>query len=200
MRISSSGNLQKRFDEELRFFKSWVDRPRAMGAVLPTSMVTARRMASLIPMGTSSPVLELGPGTGAITKAILERVARPEQLFSVEYTADFLPQLRTDFPGVNFLHGDAFDLDDVLEPYEPEPFEAVISGIPMLNFPTAQRLKLLEDLFDRLKPGRPIVQISYGPTSPIPPNWSTHSVEPLEWIIRNLPPARLWVYRRINGS
>lgn len=197
MNARNFGNFQERFEEELRFFKSWVDKPKAMGAVLPTSGVTARRMASLIREGTTAPVLELGPGTGAITKAILQRIDRPENLYSVEYTEDFLPQLRQDYPGVNFLHGDAFDLDNVLAPFKPEPFDAIISAIPMLNFPVEKRVALLDDLFGRLLPGRPVVQISYSPASPIPPNWATYSVEPLEWVMRNVPPARLWVYRRI---
>jgi phosphatidylethanolamine/phosphatidyl-N-methylethanolamine N-methyltransferase len=70
----------------------------------------------------------------------------------------------------------------------------------MLNFPVEQRVELLNELFDRLNPGRPIVQISYGPVSPIPPDWQTYSVEPFDWMVRNIPPARLWVFRRILAA
>ena len=192
-----SENLTKRFDNEVRFFKSWIDQPKAMGAVLPTSIFTARKMASLCNPDSVAPVLELGPGTGIITKAILERGIKPERLYSVEYGQEFILQLRKDFPLVNILQGDAFDLDSALSEYKTGLFDTIISGIPMLNFSTDERINLLEDLFDRLKPGRPVIQISYGPKSPIAPNWSTHTVEPFDWMVRNVPPARLWVYRRI---
>lgn len=192
--------VASRFDEEIRFFKTWIDRPKAMGAVLPTSSVTARRMASLITPGCDDPVLELGPGTGVITKAILARGVKPEKLFSVEYTEGFIEQLQADFPKVNVIHGNVFQLDDVLPDMGGSRFDTVISAIPMLNFPVEKRVELLNELFDRLKPGRPIVQISYGPVSPIPPDWQTYSVEPFDWMVRNIPPARLWVYRRILAA
>ena len=193
-------NVASRFDEEIRFFKSWIDKPKAMGAVLPTSNVTARRMASLINPASDDPVLELGPGTGVITKAILARGVRPAKLFSVEYTEAFIPQLKADFPEVNIIHGNAFQLDDVLGDMGDSRFDTIVSAIPLLNFPVAHRVALLNKLFDRLNPGRPIVQISYGPVSPIPPDWETYSVEPFDWMVRNIPPARLWVFRRILAA
>ena len=193
-------SVANHFDEEIRFFKTWIDKPKALGAVLPTSSITARRMASLINPECEDPVLELGPGTGVITKAILARGVVPASLYSVEYTEAFIPQLKSDFPGVNFFHGNAFALDDVLSDLGEQRFDTIVSAIPLLNFPVKQRVELLNNLFDRLNPGRPIVQISYGPNSPIPPDWQTYSVEPFDWMVRNIPPARLWVFRRILAA
>lgn len=190
--------VSKHFDDEIKFFKNWIDQPKAVGAVLPTSVGTARKMASLINTDSGNPVLELGPGTGVITKAILEKGVRADNLFSVEFSENFLPDLRRSIPGVNFLHGDAFNLDSVLPDLDGRKFDAVVSGIPLLNFTLDSRLRLLDDLLDRLNPGRPVIQFSYGPKSPIPPNWSTYTVEPLDWMVRNVPPARLWVYRRMS--
>ena len=137
--------------------------------MLPTSGTTARKMASLIEEGTTAPVLELGPGTGAITKAILARGVAPGSLYSVEYAEEFIAELKAGFPGVNILHGDAFELDDVLPNLNGEKFNAVISAVPMLCFPVQQRIELLNDLLDRLYPGRPVVQLCYGRKSPVPP-------------------------------
>lgn len=198
MRARLARKVTRRFDEEIRFFKHWIDQPKSIGAVLPTSASTAKKMASLISEGCTGPVLELGPGTGVITQAILDRGVVPENLYSVEYSQSFLPGLRRSFPGVRFLHGDAFDLNAVLPNMGDQKFDAILSGIPLLNFPQEYRVKLLEDLLDRLNPGRPVVQFSYGPRSPIPPNFSTYTVEPLDWMMRNVPPARLWVYRRMS--
>lgn len=193
-------SVADRFDQEIKFFKTWIDKPKALGAVLPTSSATARRMASLINPQCDDPVLELGPGTGVITKAILARGMRPAQLYSVEYTEAFIPQLRLDFPQVNIIHGNAFALDDVLVDTGGRKFDTVVSAIPLLNFPIEQRVDFLNSLFERLNPGRPVVQISYGPNSPVPPDWQTYSVEPFDWMVRNIPPARLWVYRRILAA
>ena len=172
--------VSQRFDEEIRFFKTWIDQPRAVGAVLPTSGPTARKMASLIDHASDNPVLELGPGTGVITKAILEKGVSPERVYSVEYSDQFVDGLRASFPRVNFLQGDACKLDDVLPDLGGRKFDAVISGIPLLNFSVDHRIALLNDLLSRLNPGRPVIQISYGPKSPIPPDWSTYTVESLD--------------------
>lgn len=190
----------RRFDEELRFFKGWIDKPRAVGSIVPTSAVTARRMASVIDVGSGLPVLELGPGTGVITRAILETGLPANRLWSVEYSEDFAEHLREEFPDVNIIRGDAFDLDDSLGSNRDLTFDSVISGVPLLNFPVERRIAYVEDLLDRIPPGRPIVQLTYGPLSPVPPDRGSYSVEHFDFILRNLPPTQLWIYRRAAGS
>lgn len=200
MNIHFARTAAKHFDEEIRFFKTWIDKPKALGAVLPTSNATARRMASVIDAGSSDPVLELGPGTGVITKAILARNVDPEELYSVEHTEAFLPKLRSQFPDVNIIHGDAFQLDEALPDMKGRKFGTIISAVPLLNFPAGQRVGFMHDLLGRLNPGRPVVQISYGALSPVPTDRETYSVEPLDWMLRNIPPARLWVFRKRRAT
>lgn len=188
-------SLGKKFDEELKFFRGWIDKPRAVGSIIPTSTVTARRMASVIDPGSGLPVLELGPGTGVITRAILARGVKPENLWSIEYSSDFVEHLRRTLPGVNVVEGDAFNLDSTL----PEPgmrFDSIISGVPLLNFPVEQRIRYIEDLLDRIPEGRPIVQLTYGPLSPVPPRRGNYTVKHFDFVVRNIPPTQLWIYRR----
>ena len=192
--------LARRFDEELRFFKGWMDKPRAVGSIVPTSSVTARKMASVVDPSSGLPVLELGPGTGVITKAILQAGISPEKLWSIEYSEDFVNHLRRDYPGVNIIQGDAFDLDETLGDQRDTVFDSVVSGVPLLNFPVPQRVAYVEDLLDRIPLGRPIVQITYGPTSPVPPGRGNYTVEHFDFILRNIPPSRLWIYRRPQAS
>ena len=193
-------SLARRFDEELRFFKGWIDKPRAVGSIVPTSSVTARKMATVVNPDSGLPVLELGPGTGVITKAILEAGVKPENLWSIEYSPDFVEHLRLNYPGVNVIHGDAFDLDKTLGDKRDTVFDSVISGVPLLNFPVAQRIAYVESLLDRIPAGRPIVQLTYGPLSPVPPGKGNYTVEHFDFIIRNLPPTQLWLYRRPKAS
>ncbi len=193
-------SLVQRFDEELRFFKGWIDKPRAVGSIIPTSSVTSRRMASVINPQSGLPVLELGPGTGVITKAILETGIAPEKLWTVEFSEDFVEHLRRDFPRVNVIQGDAFNLDETLGEHRDLTFDSIISGVPLLNFPVPQRVAYVEDLLDRMPAGRPIVQLTYGPKSPVPPGKGNYTVEHFDFIIRNLPPTQLWIYRRPRAS
>lgn len=186
----------KKYDDEIQFFKGWVDKPKAVGSIVPTSSVTARRMAAVIDTGSGLPVLELGPGTGVITRAILNRGVKPENLYSIEYSADFIEHLRNAYPDVNFIHGDAFNLDETLGDRRDMVFDSIVSGIPLLNFPVPQRIAYMEQLLDRIPAGRPVVQITYGPRSPVPPRRGNYAVERHDFIVRNIPPATLWVYRR----
>ncbi len=188
--------FEKKFDEEIRFFKGMMQGPKTVGAIVPTSSITARRMASVVNPNSGLPVLELGPGTGVITKAILARGVKPENLFSIEYSEDFYDHLVQTYPGVNFIHGDAFDLKKTLGPRADQMFDSVVSAVPLLNFPMAERIRMLEALLDHLPPGRPVVQISYGAVSPIIAKPDSYHIQHFDFVMRNIPPAQLWIYRR----
>ena len=189
-------SLASKFDDELRFFKGWIDKPKAVGSIVPTSSVTARRMASVVDPGSGLPVLEVGPGTGVITRAILARGIKSENLYAVEYSEDFVRHLEDHYPGVNVIQGDAFDLNKTLGDKRGLRFDSVISGVPLLNFPVAQRIAYLEDLLNRIPVGRPVVQLTYGPLSPIPAGRGNYTVKHFDFVIRNIPPTQLWIYRR----
>ncbi len=188
--------ITKKFDDELKFFKGWIDKPKAVGSITPTSAVAARRMASVIDPDSGLPVLELGPGTGVVTRAILERGVAPENLYVVEYSRDFARHLAKQFPRVNVITGDAFELGRTLGDAAGLTFDSVISGLPLLNFPVPQRVAYLEDLLNRIPAGRPVVQLTYGPLSPVPPGRGNYTVKRLHFVIRNIPPTQLWLYRR----
>ena len=196
LRVKVKEHLGRKFDDEIRFFKGWMSNTKAVGAIIPTSSVTARRMASVIDPASSLPVLELGPGTGVITKAILQTGLAPERLTSVEFSTEFYNHLVARFNGVNFINGDAFDLDRTLGDLKDTTFDSVVSAVPLLNFPMHRRVALIEDLLGRIPAGRPVVQISYGPLSPVVAMPDRYQIAHLDFVVRNIPPAQLWIYRR----
>jgi phosphatidylethanolamine/phosphatidyl-N-methylethanolamine N-methyltransferase len=196
MALSLKQKFGRKFGDEIRFFRGMMKGPKTVGAIMPTSSYTAKRMVSVITPQSGLPVLELGPGTGVITKAILARGIPAEKLVSIEYSTPFFDHLVESFPGVNFINGDAFDLDKTLGPLAGQKFDTIISGIPLLNFPMHVRVKLLESLLDRVPPGRPVVQFSYGPKSPIIAQPDRYHVQHFDFVIRNIPPAQIWLYRR----
>ncbi|MFZ2103123.1 MAG: methyltransferase domain-containing protein [Oricola sp.] len=200
VKISRKAVIKARFVDQVRFLGSVIRAPRSVGAIAPTSAETARLMASNIDVGSGLPVLELGPGTGAITEWILRTGIAPERLVAIEYSAVFCRLLQEKYPRSKILQGDAFDLDGTLAAHlgdaVPERFDCVICGLPLLNFPKEMRLQLLHGALSVLAPGRPFVQFSYGLVPPVPVDDPSISVTRSRWVIRNMPPARVWVYRR----
>ncbi len=192
--------ITRKFDEEMRFFRGWQRDMKGVGAILPTSGVAARRMASVIDPASARPVLELGAGTGVITRAILGTGIEPSQLVSVEYSPAFHENLVTRFPGVDFRLGDAFDLKTTLGERYGETFDCVISAVPMLSFSPERRIALVEELLSMMEPGRPVIQITYGALSPVPPKRESYSITHYDFVVRNVPPAQLWVYRSARGA
>lgn len=190
--------LGKKFDEEIRFFKGWRSNMKAVGSIVPTSGITARRMASVVNPNSGLPVLELGPGTGVITKAILQKGVQPQSLVSVEFSTDFYQHLVKAYPGVDFINGDAFDLEKTLGARKDQQFDSVVSAVPLLNFPMHMRVSLIEDLLSRIPVGRPVVQISYGPLSPVVAMPDRYQISHYDFVVRNIPPAQLWVYRKTH--
>lgn len=188
----------KKFDEEIRFFKGWRSNMKAVGSIVPTSGITARRMASVVNPHSGLPVLELGPGTGVITKAILQKGVQPENLVSVEFSTDFYQHLVKTYPDVEFINGDAFDLDKTLGMRRDQQFDSVVSAVPLLNFPMHMRVSLIDDLLSRIPVGRPVIQISYGPLSPVVAMPDRYQISHYDFVVRNIPPAQLWVYRKTH--
>ena len=181
--------------DNFRFLKALIARPKTVGAVIPSSPALARAMARQIDP-KAGPVLEIGPGTGVISEAILERGVAPDQLTLVEYDDELARHLKARFAHVQVIQGDAFDLDHTLHGHNGLPFGAIISSLPLLNHPVPQRLAYMESLTRRLAPGAPLIQFSYGAHAPVapPPGFGVIRVAQV-W--SNIPPAKVWVYRKI---
>jgi phosphatidylethanolamine/phosphatidyl-N-methylethanolamine N-methyltransferase len=189
----------EKFDDEIRFLKGVISQPKTVGAIMPTSARTAAKMASIIDIGSGLPVLELGPGTGVITRAILAKGVPADRLVSIEYSTPFVKHLEEKFPGVRFINGDAFAIEETLKDYQGQMFDCVISGIPLLNFPMERRVSLIQSLLRLLPPGRPVVQFSYGPVSPVIARPDIYRIEHFDFVVRNIPPAQIWHYKSLDG-
>jgi phosphatidylethanolamine/phosphatidyl-N-methylethanolamine N-methyltransferase len=185
-----------RLDDEVRFLRSWIEKPLHMGAVMPSGRVLARTMAQYVDIDSSGPIVELGPGTGAITSALIERGVDQKRLVLVEYNPGFCALLRDRYPHAKVVQGDAYTLRDSLWNVLNTPASAVVSGLPLVTKPMQTRLKLIRDAFLALAPGAPFVQFTYSVAPPIPKSLPGVSTEASERIWMNLPPARVWVYRK----
>lgn len=181
--------------DTLLFLRSLLARPRSIGAIAPSSRALARAMAMQIRRNALEPVLELGPGTGIVTQAILARGIAPEHLTVIEYDPAFARLVAQRFPAVRVINGDAFALAQTLAPGGRGPFAAILSGIPLLNFTEQRRQTLINAAFDHLLPHGVFVQFSYGLHAPVGPP-PGGSVSRAAFVLFNAPPARVWVYRK----
>ncbi|MFT0893233.1 class I SAM-dependent methyltransferase [Pseudochelatococcus sp. G4_1912] len=183
------------FRDDARFLKSWVERPLVTGAVAPSGRGLARTLASYVDPAVPGPVIELGPGTGPVTEALLKRGLAPERLVLVEFNPDFCTLLRKRFPGVNVVQGDAYGLGETLRGILSEPAAGIVSSLPLFTKPLPQRLGLLEDAFSLMHSGAPFVQFTYAMVPPIPKTGEHYTAKASGRVWLNLPPARVWVYR-----
>jgi phosphatidylethanolamine/phosphatidyl-N-methylethanolamine N-methyltransferase len=195
--------IVERFADEARFFRSWLDNPTVAGAVSPSGRFLARRMARYVDPLARGPIVELGPGTGVITEALLSRGVAPARLHLVEFDRSFCRLLAQRFPGVHIHEGDAYRLGERLQDILDAPAAAIVSSLPLLMKPERQRCALLAEAFQFMGPEAPFIQFTYGPVSPIPrdkyagPAFTAEVSAPV-WL--NLPPARVWVYRRASDE
>ncbi len=185
-----------RLDDEVRFIRSWLERPLTVGAVTPSSKLLARAMARYVDPNSKGPVVELGPGTGPVTEALVQAGVAPSRLVLVEFNSSFCRLLSSRYPEATLVQGDAYGMRRLLETLLLQPAAAVVSGLPLVTKPIRQRLRLLRDAFDLMLPGAPFVQFTYSVAAPVPKRLGGFSVEASERIWMNLPPARVWVYRR----
>ena len=185
-----------RLDDEVRFLRSWIEKPLRMGAVMPSGKILARTMAQYVDVNSTAPVVELGPGTGAITNALIEHGIDQKRLVLVEYNPGFCALLRDRYPQATVVQGDAYALRASLGDVLSAPASAVVSGLPLVTQPMLKRLKLIRDAFVALAPGAPFVQFTYSVAPPIPKSLPGVSTQASERIWMNLPPARVWVYRK----
>ena len=163
---------------------------------MPSGRVLARTMARYVDVESDAPVVELGPGTGAITNALIARGIDQKRLVLVEYNPGFCALLRDRYPQAKVIQGDAYRLRDSLREVLGSPASAVVSGLPLVTKPMQTRLRLIRDAFLALAPGAPFVQFTYSVAPPIPRSLPGVSTEASERVWINLPPARVWVYRK----
>jgi phosphatidylethanolamine/phosphatidyl-N-methylethanolamine N-methyltransferase len=179
------------------FFRRWLANPLQMGSVVPSSPALCRRIAGLVARDPGEAVLELGAGTGVVSRALLEAGVPPERLLVVEIVPDMAEHLRGALPGVDVLCGDAFDLGRVLPKRWYGRIGTAICGIPLVLLPIAEQKRFV-DAVEAVAPGRGFLLYTYCITSPLPHRRLGLSAWREAWTPWNVPPASVWRYRRNN--
>jgi phosphatidylethanolamine/phosphatidyl-N-methylethanolamine N-methyltransferase len=187
------------------FLKRWLRRPFAVGAVVPSGRLLAEAMARTTfaeMKGREGHVIELGAGTGEVTKALLAAGIPADRLALVERDPELASFLRRHFAGPRIVEGDAGRLPKILAEQGIGSVSVVVSSLPLLSLPADVVRGIVEGVFDALPRGGALVQFTYGPAQPVPRSLSealrlVGTRGPRIW--RNVPPAVVWTFRRPAG-
>jgi phosphatidylethanolamine/phosphatidyl-N-methylethanolamine N-methyltransferase len=180
------------------FFRLWLKNPLSIGNFTMSSRALASAMAAPVPRA-GGPVIELGGGTGVVTQALLDHGVAPEDLIVVERNATLHALLTERFPAVRVLHGSAADLTALLRPLALPPGRAVVSSMPIISMPRPVQRAIVEQSFAAMNGDGTFVQFTYGPVSPLPRRAFRLDGNVAKRVFTNLPPARVWVYRRARA-
>lgn len=197
-------STQRRLDEYRTFVARAVRQPSTVGAVLPTSQHVAAAMAEVIPSSGTPTVVELGPGTGALSDAIRHRIPEGGRHIAVEIDPEMVRYLRSTKPWLDVIEGDATSLRALLASTGITRIDAVISSIPWTLLPAQSRQELLDEISRSLEPDGVFTAITY-----LTALWRRSSTDfdrslrasfdevlPRSAVWRNVPPARVYVCRR----
>jgi len=175
------------------FFGRWLANPLQMGSLVPSSGALCRRIVAQTRRGPDEAVIELGAGTGVVSRALLAAGLPAERLFVVEIVPAMAAHLRRVLPGVHVIEGDARRLPELIPAHWHGRIGTVICGIPMVLLPVAEQRRLV-DAMAAVAPGRGFLHFSYCVTSPLP--WSKLALQARReaWTPLNFPPASVWRY------
>jgi phosphatidylethanolamine/phosphatidyl-N-methylethanolamine N-methyltransferase len=175
------------------FFRRWLANPLQMGSVVPSSAALCARIVAQTHRAPNEAVLELGAGTGVISRALLAGGVPAERLFVVEIAPPMAAHLRRALPGAQVIEGDARHLADLVPAEWHGRIGTVICGIPLVLLPFAAQRQLIAAM-QAVAPGRGFLHFSYCATSPISLRRHALAGRREAWTPLNFPPASVWRY------
>jgi phosphatidylethanolamine/phosphatidyl-N-methylethanolamine N-methyltransferase len=181
-------------DDATLFFGLWLQRPLQIAAITPSSSHFAAVMARLVDLDRPGPVLELGAGTGSLTRGLLRAGCPPERLIALEREAALATSLRRRFPRVSTIVGDATSLADYLAEHGIDQLCAVVSSLPIKWFPVAAQRAVIGPCLARLGGHGRFLQMTNAFTSPIAIKPVGIAGRRVAVVWRNLPPSQIWAY------
>jgi phosphatidylethanolamine/phosphatidyl-N-methylethanolamine N-methyltransferase len=178
------------------FFRHWLRHPLAIGAILPSSDAVARAMANDVPFSRPGAVLELGGGTGVVTRSLIEAGCPPERLIVVEREPVLADILRRRFAEARVVEGDACAIGTLLAELGVKQLAAVISSLPIKWFPLESQRAVVEPCFDLLGEGGMLLQLTNALVSPLAMRSLGLKGTEVARVWSQFPPVQIWRYQR----
>ena len=175
------------------FLRGLFHDPKGVSAPTPSSPALARAIAAEVDPARDGLVIELGPGTGVVTQALLQQGIEAKRLIAIEQEASFVGLMRERFPHVTVRDGDALLFENCIA--AGAKVAAIVSGLPLLNLPVSTRQSLVRRALRRQGRGGSFIQLSYSWRPPVSPQDGMELESKAVW--RNFPPAHVWIYRNL---
>ncbi|HWB50949.1 MAG TPA: methyltransferase domain-containing protein [Stellaceae bacterium] len=182
------------------FFGLWLQKPLQIAAVTPSSRRFACVMADLVDFARPGPVLELGAGTGSLTRGLLRAGCPAERLITMEREPRLAAMLRRSFPGIRTIAGDATALPEHLTRLGVDRLCAVVSSLPIKWFPVPEQRRVVEPCLERLGPGGVFLQMTNAFASPVAMEALGIAGRRVALVWRNLPPSQIWAYSPLSDA
>jgi len=188
---------QRRSVRSIDFFRGFMRSPEQVGSVIPSSRFMERRITNMADLAQAKCVVELGPGTGGTTRAILEAMPADGRLVTIELDPQFSALLEDIGDPRLISHiGSAADLGDILDQYGLPGPDAVISGIPFSTMPREIANTIIEAISNELAPGGRFLAYQFrGHVARISEQFLGEPSE-TEFEFWNIPPMRFYLWRR----
>ena len=182
------------------FLRRWLANPLRMGAIAPSAPALARRMARETLVREGEVVVELGPGTGAVTSALLDAGIAEDRLVLIERDRHLHDYLVRRFPAATVIRGDARRITRILPARFHGRVSTVVSSLPLVGLPRPVRDAIVTGAFAVLAPEGRFVQYTYGLFSPVPRKELGIEGRKVAFAGINLPPASVWRYTRVPSA
>lgn len=183
------------------FGSEWLRSPRSVGAIAPSSAYLAHAITRGLSK-TDGPVLELGPGTGVFTRALMQRGVLPEHIAAIEASEEFAITLAGQLSRVTVIHGDAARISQ-LTPFGPSGAALIICGLPLLSMPPAKVLRILSGCMRSLRQDGELRLFTYGPRCPVSKVIRVRLglvARRVAFVPMNIPPASVFSLRpKVHG-
>jgi len=175
------------------FFGLWLQKPLRLAAANPSGARLADAIAALVDLARPGPVLELGAGTGSLTRGLIRAGCHPERIIALEREPRLVTILRREFPAIAVLEGDATQIGEHLAARAGQ-LCAVISSLPIPWFSATEQYAVVRPCLDRLGPGGRFIQLTNAFSSPLARERLGISGQEVCRVWLNLLPTQIWCY------
>jgi len=189
-------NIRSSLDLKLAFLRGFVERPDLVGSVIPSSRFLTRRLADMVALTGARTVVELGPGTGNTTLALLNALPEASKLVAIEINPDFVSLLKANPDPRLIVHlGSAECVEEILALHAIPHADVVISGIPFSTMPSAMGRRILRTVWSALATGGRFVAYQFrGQVAKLGQELLGTPTIDVEFL--NIPPMRIYNWRK----
>ncbi len=198
----SHSTMAKSFvtEESKLFFKQWLKSPMQMGTFAPISLKLAHLAASQLDVNKKTTIVEIGAGTGRLTRALFAKGVNIDKLAMVELDPKMCDFLKASLQNIyqsktqpKIIQGNAEKLSSIIPAAWIGKVDYVVSAIPLMCLDETVRERIIQAALDVLNPVTGLIyHVTYSPVSPIKFMEGEILQKRVVSLWGNMPPGFVW--------